>query len=343
MINMPHISMLFVAIGGLLLICLVMLIIILRLRQEHQHLKAEIAKTHDNLEQIIAARTLMLRQAGQAVSESIDYASKLQRGLLPSLDALEDAFGKVTVFWQPKDVVGGDFYWSGQMGTARVLVVMDCTGHGVPGAFMTIIAHSAMEQICATHNASHSLGKQPPHPATILNELHHRIIALLHKDHDRPTQDRQTLNGLDAAVVVLPQQADTLAFAGAMMDFYVVSPDGPAKRYQGNRISLGYGKKHLPALKTITLPITSGHSYVLATDGLLSQPGHERGFGFGYRRLTAHLTAAATEMPVEADTKGPGNTSPSHLGKIIMRALRQWQGKQTRRDDVTVMIFQPKP
>ena len=124
MINMPHISMLFVAIGGLLLICLVMLIIILRLRQEHQHLKAEIAKTHDNLEQIIAARTLMLRQAGQAVSESIDYASKLQRGLLPSLDALEDAFGKVTVFWQPKDVVGGNFYWSGQMGTARVLVVM---------------------------------------------------------------------------------------------------------------------------------------------------------------------------------------------------------------------------
>ena len=116
MINIPHITMLFLAIGGLILICLVMGIIILRLRQEQKRLKAEIMNTHDHLEETIAARTQMLRQAGQAVSESIDYASKLQRGLLPSLNSLEEAFKKVSVFWQPKDVVGGDFYWSGHIG-----------------------------------------------------------------------------------------------------------------------------------------------------------------------------------------------------------------------------------
>jgi serine phosphatase RsbU (regulator of sigma subunit) len=342
MINIPHITMLFLAIGGLILICLVMGIIILRLRQEQKRLKAEIMNTHDHLEETIAARTQMLRQAGQAVSESIDYASKLQRGLLPSLNSLEEAFKKVSVFWQPKDVVGGDFYWSGQIGSAKVLVIMDCTGHGVPGAFMTIIAHSVIEQIC-TNLATHGMESETPDPAAILNDLHHGIIRLLHRERDTPQQDRHRQNGLDAAVVVLPQEADELSFSGAMIDLYVVPSGASAKRHQGNRVSLGYGQKHLPKLKTITLPIASGHSYVLATDGLLSQPGQEGGFGFGYRRLTAHLTAAATDMTAAPDASGESNTSPSHLGKIIMRALRQWQGKETRRDDVTVIIFQPKP
>lgn len=217
---------------------------------------------------------------------------------------------------------------------------MDCTGHGVPGAFMTIIAHSVMEQICTNHNAAHRLGDNPPNPALILSELHDGIIRLLHREQHDHAHDRQPKNGMDAGVVVL---ADELSFAGAMIDLYVVPPGEAAKRHQGNRISLGYGQKHLPIFKTITLPITLGCSFILATDGLLSQPGQERGFGFGYRRLAAHLTAASTEMIADEDAATHGNTTPTKLGKIIMRDLRQWQGKQIRRDDVTVIIFQPNP
>jgi serine phosphatase RsbU (regulator of sigma subunit) len=339
MISVPHINMLLLAIGGLLLVCLMMFIIILRLQRDHRRLKAKITETHNHLEQMVEARTLNLRQAGQAISESIDYASRLQRGLLPSPHTLEDALGKVAVFWQPKDVVGGDFYWFGRIGTARVLVIMDCTGHGVPGAFMTILAHSVIEQICSNHNAVFRAGNKPPNPASILKEMHDGIIRLLHRNQDEHNKNDRSQNGLDAAVVVLSEDEDQMSFAGAMIDLYVVPPGGLTKRHQGNRVSLGYGQYNLPTLKKINLPIQSGHSYILSTDGLLSQPGQDREFGFGYRRLTAHLTAAAKAngSPDQVDI------SPSMLGKMVMRALRQWQGNQSRRDDVTVIIFQPKP
>lgn len=111
------------------------------------------------MEQLVDARTQELRQAGAAISESIDYASRLQRNLLPPKHLLENHLGQVAVIWQPKDVGGGDFYWFGQIGNQHVLVAMDCTGHGVTGAFMTFIAHSALEQICSSQKSSANMGK----------------------------------------------------------------------------------------------------------------------------------------------------------------------------------------
>ena len=87
--------------------------------------------------------------------------------------------GQVAVIWQPKDVVGGDFRWFGQIGNHHVLVAMDCTGHGVPGAFMTIIAHSTLEQVSLSQNACAGMGKPDLTAAEILHMLHDSVYRLL--------------------------------------------------------------------------------------------------------------------------------------------------------------------
>lgn len=162
-INQPNIFPIAVGLSFLLIILTVFVIFLaiafFRKANENRQLYEQILATNKGLEQLVDARTKELRLAGTAISESIDYANRLQRNLLPPKHQLEDHLGEVAVIWQPKDVVSGDFHWFGQIGTQHVMVAMDCTGHGVPGAFMTLIAHSALEQIQSSQNTLAEMGE----------------------------------------------------------------------------------------------------------------------------------------------------------------------------------------
>ncbi|MBT6256831.1 MAG: SpoIIE family protein phosphatase [Alphaproteobacteria bacterium] len=162
----------------------------------------------------------------------------------------------MAVIWQPKDVVGGDFYWFGQIGNQHVLVAMDCTGHGVTGAFMTFIAHSALEQICSSQKSSANMGKPDLTAAEILHMLHDGVYRLLHQ-----SQLNRNQNGLDASVVILSEDAQKLNFAGAHMDIYSVTPDAPAIRYKGNKISLGYESADVSELDNIYFDVSRGQIF----------------------------------------------------------------------------------
>jgi serine phosphatase RsbU (regulator of sigma subunit) len=327
-INQPSIfSVTYILI--ILLVILTVFVIILALAffrksRENRQLYEQILATNKGLEQLVDARTQELRQAGSAISESIDYASRLQRNLLPPKHILEKHLGHVAVIWQPKDVVGGDFHWFGQIGNQHVLVAMDCTGHGVPGAFMTIIAHSALEQISSSQNASADMGKPDLTAAEILHMLHDSVYRQLHQ-----SQLNRNQNGLDASVVILSGDAKRLNFAGAHMDIYSVPPHAPAVRYKGNKISLGYESADLPELDNIYFDISGEQIFALTTDGILSQPGTGKSIGFGYQRFINTLNSAET-------------TSPASMAKYIMRQLRAWQGKEIRRDDIMLILFQPR-
>lgn len=318
-------SGLYLIIAILTLAIIVLGVAYVRKNKENKLLNTEIIVTNRNLEHLVDARTKELRQAGMAISESIDYASRLQRNLLPPKHLLEQQLGQVSVIWQPKDVVGGDFHWYGQIGSQYVLVAMDCTGHGVPGAFMTILAHSALEQIRSSQNALITMGDPEPTAANILNMLHESIYRLLYQ-----SQLNRNQNGLDAAVIMISNDRKKLGFAGAHMDLFTIAPGILAQRYKGNKSSLGYGSSKLPELQDYHFNIASGQIFALTTDGILSQPGSEKPIGFGYQRFINTLNSAET-------------LSPASMAKYIMRQLRAWQGKQIRRDDVMLILFQPKP
>ena len=286
----------------------------------------DLTEVNKNLELIVSQRTDELLQSNQQISDSIDYASRIQRSLLPQKEAISTHFGDHAIVWQPKDVVGGDFYWHKTIGDTDYLVVMDCTGHGVPGAFMTLIATSALEQITAATMAS--LGRWVLSPAIddLMQQLHENVCTQLNQVGSGSLSN----DGLDAMIIALPHDGGPIQFCGAQMDVFTLSAAGKATRYRGNRTSLGYAYNgELLNLTVHDIPQEEGMTYVITTDGITTQIGEEKRRSYGFRRVLDILESL------------PDN-SPKQVNRAILRDFRTWQGTEERRDDVTLVSFRPQ-
>jgi len=268
-------------------------------------------------QQTVQEREQLLQESNRYLNESVQYASTIQRALLSDRKVIAEKLGKTSVIWQPKDFVGGDFYWFGQIAGQDFLVFFDCTGHGVPGAFMTLIVISEIEKIAIA-------ALVPPSTARLLQQIHKGVcLALGMTDAASPARD-----GLDCAAIGFAADTSAIEFSGASMDLYIVPESGNAKRLRGQRVSLGYNLgETLPDFDTQSWAI-GRNSFVIASDGLVTQIGDTSRRAFGSRRFAAALDAVT------------GN-DPAKLVRQLARALHLWQGAQDRRDDVTVLAFNP--
>ena len=290
-----------------------------------QNSRQEIETVNSNLELIVAERTDQLRESNQQLSDSIDYASRIQRSLLPDQDRLRKALSDMAIVWQPKDVVGGDFYWHKTIGDREFIVIMDCTGHGVPGAFMTLVATSVLEQITAASTASLGRWEMTPEVTDLMQQLNDGVSMQLNQIAGGGISN----DGLDAVMLSIPKHAGDAHFCGASMDLYTVAADGTSKRWRGNKTSLGYTYTGAPLkLDQVSVPIDNETSFVITTDGITTQIGEQITHGFGYRRFQDTLASAS-------------DNSPKMLNRAIMRAFREWQGSEERRDDITLLSFKP--
>ena len=259
----------------------------------------------------------LLEDTNRNFGESVSYASAIQRGLLPEPEMLSAMIGKSSLLWQPKDLVGGDFYWIGQIGSARYLVFFDCTGHGVPGAFMTLITVSVLETIKAASPFAIPA-------AQMLEQIHRGVCAKL-----AITQDKAGKDGLDCAVVRIDGSEGQLEFAGASMDLYSINDDGNVERIRGARHTLGY--QIYPEARDFPShhrPL-AGYSFLLMSDGLATQIGEETKRVLGTRRI------------IEALEDGETN-APAKLVRTLGLLLKRWQMSEERRDDVTILAFRPQ-
>ena len=258
----------------------------------------------------------MLAEANRNFGESVTYASSIQRGLLPDKAQLDEILGQSVTIWQPVDLVGGDFYWVGQISGVQYLVFFDCTGHGVPGAFMTLITTSVIEQIASSVPIA-------PSAPQMLQRIHDGVCKALalkpgDKGHD----------GLDCAVIRMNRSEDSLSFAGASIDLFEVPDGGAVIRHRGSRKTLGYEIKDAPLDIPETRLTMGSASFVLSTDGLMTQVGQETKRVMGTRRFVEILETAESN-------------APGKLARGIARGLKNWQGNETRRDDVTIICFKP--
>lgn len=258
----------------------------------------------------------LLEDTNRNFGESVSYASAIQRGLLPSQSAVESQFGEVSVIWQPKDLVGGDFYWVGQIGGARYLVFFDCTGHGVPGAFMTLITSSVLEKISAA--SPFALGAPQ-----MLEQIHQGVCDQLGISLESPGKD-----GLDCAVIKMDISEGQLEFSGASVDLFVIDKTSAVTRLRGARHCLGYQIFAEARAFDAHRVALAGNSFVLVTDGLATQIGQTSKRVLGTRRIIEALEAA-------------GDQKPSKLLRALGMLLKRWQGAEERRDDVTMLAFRP--
>ncbi|NCF49625.1 MAG: PAS domain S-box protein [Bacteroidetes bacterium] len=263
----------------------------------------------------IKEKERQLAETNRNLGDSVTYASSIQRVLLAPGAMLDCHLGKADAIWQPKDLVGGDFYLVKTIGKVDYLVFFDCTGHGVPGAFMTLIVTSVVDQIAVSDAAIPA--------AHVLQLIHDGVCRQLGITPQNPGND-----GLDCAVVRLDRSKDLLEFSGASIDLFEVAVHGGVTRHRGARVTLGYQMYDAPLELSATPLVMADNAFVLTTDGLLTQVGDRTKRALGTRRFQEGLAAV-------------NGNDPGKLIRAAGRILKNWQGREDRRDDVAVVAFKP--
>lgn len=251
---------------------------------------------------------------------SIEYASVIQQSTLRgSRDVLSQVCGDADLVWAPRDVVGGDFYQFSAHEDGWFGIVADCTGHGVPGAFMTLIASSSLTRAVEQHG--------PRAPGHLLASINRSIKQMLGQ-FDGPQETPRSDDGMDAAAFWYAPDRRRLVFAGARLGLFIVRPGvDEAEHVDGQRAGVGYVDSAADyAWTDHAIDLPAGSLVFVTTDGLIDQIGGSRGIAFGKRRLREVL-ALHRDAPART------------VNAAMAEALQQWQGGHQRRDDLTFFCF----
>ncbi len=256
-----------------------------------------------------------VEKANQKIMQSIQYAKLIQYALLPNKDEMRAWLPHHFIIWMPRDVVGGDMFFMEFLQDRFILGVIDCTGHGVPGAFMTMIASSILTRIIRDDRCTD--------PGEILQQLNMMVKNLLHQDHaSTPLSD----NGMDAAICCIKPRENALVFAGAKLPL-LYTKGGHVHIIKGDRHSVGYRRSDENFVFTNhQLTIERDMSYYLLTDGYIDQLGGSKYARFGTRRFR-NLLREHSEKPF------------GQQEKILLRTFNEFKGDNERQDDVTVVGF----
>jgi serine phosphatase RsbU (regulator of sigma subunit) len=256
--------------------------------------------------------------ANQLILQSLRYASLIQSDVLPARRELDSIAEDHFLIWEPRDIVGGDFFWFQPIEDGYAVMVGDCTGHGVPGAFMTLIAWGLLDRMLRTASSDK--------PSEVLTGLHRGVQSLLGQNEEGGETD----DGLEAGVCFVKPAKREMSFSGARFSLWRANQEGVIE-IKGDRKGIGY--RRYPPTTTFTdytFPFDDRDSFYLTTDGLIDQIGGPRGRSFGKRRFQ-HLLAQLRGIPMRAQEES------------LRQALERHQGEQLRRDDLTVLGFTPHP
>ena len=278
----------------------------------------QIRSNTEELEHKVQARTQALEDASrdiarayQQINDSIDYASLIQRSILPSRQMTQLLGLQQFVLWRPRDVVGGDFYIFRPEGARYLVGVVDCAGHGVAGALMTMLARSALD------HAMNLVGIASP--AAILSHTDTTMRALL-QHGDLP---RAIATNMDVGLAYVDTDTRTLRYSGAKINLYLC--DGQeVQEIKGGRRAIG--DRRQGSYTDTEIAMRAGVTYYLTTDGFLDQAGGDLGYGFGNTRF-AQLLLQHAQLPMEQQAAA------------LSQVLDGYQGSYPQRDDITLLSF----
>lgn len=255
-----------------------------------------------------------LEYANSQVMESIHYAKSIQQAILPRYRSRPPEISDGFVLWRPKDIIGGDIFWTSRTEKGFLLAVIDCTGHGVPGAIMTMIACMALNQVVEDLDGAA--------PGAILKRLN-RVVQCSLSQH---SQDAASDDGMDIGLCSVDAEAGIMVFAGAHFNLYVYE-DGEVRRIKGDKQSIGYKAADLNFdFKDCSFKISEKQQYYMTTDGLLGQAGGDKGLPFGRKRFLQFISRYH-------------DSCFSDQKKALETILSRYQGDEEQRDDITVVGF----
>lgn len=265
------------------------------------------------MEKQVSERTWELAEKNKKIMDSIDYAKRLQESILATTEELHAVLGDYFVLWKPRDIVGGDSYWVRRIdANSSMVALIDCTGHGVPGAFMTMAVNATL---------NHIVDQKYTEPADILAELNRRMKETLHRSDDGQMAD----DGLDIGICRIDNNR-RLIFAGAKIPLYI-NRNNQVNVIRGDKKSIGYRRSNRDLEFTNhSWEIQAGDRFYLTTDGYIDQNGGEKDYPLGRKRLIqAIVEHGAKEMDQQQ--------------KAFETVLQDYMGNETQRDDITMVGF----
>jgi len=278
---------------------------------------------NETLEEKVVQKTAELREryddlkrANEKIMQSIQYAERIQHSLLPETPEMDRLLNNF-VIWQPRDIVGGDLYLFEKCPHGYLVAIMDCTGHGVPGAFVTMIVGSSFKTILKEI--------APDDPAALLSALNTHVKSALHQKGEGSLSSD---DGLDAGICFVNLEKGTLTFAGARIPLWYSHHD-EIREIKGDKQSLGYVRSD-PAFRFTNheLPLTPGAVFYLATDGILDQIGGPARLPFGKKRLFEVLL-------------NHRQLALAGQREMLLSTFSAYMHSEERRDDLSVVAFMP--
>lgn len=242
------------------------------------------------------------------ITDSINYAKSIQDAMLPSEEELKNSLKKHFVMYRPKDIVSGDFYWIAQKKSFTIFAVGDCTGHGVPGAFMSMMGHNFLNQIVKDQGTN-----SPAQALTLVND---KVLSLY-----RSETNRNTFDGMDIALCAINWETLELEFSGAFRPLWIIR-NGEVFKLKG--IRRGIGSITGDAFIDSKFQLCPGDHIYLFTDGITDQFGGE----YGKKLKTSGFESLLVNL---------SNESIDIQGQKLESFFDEWMGESTQLDDVCVL------
>ncbi|MDA7816856.1 PAS domain S-box protein [Sulfurimonas sp.] len=253
--------------------------------------------------------------------ESIEYASLIQGALIPDNNVFKHYFADYFTIWQPKDIVGGDIYLFEELRDKDecLLLVIDCTGHGVPGAFVTMLVKAIERQVISKIENDENIDVSP---AWILSYFNRTMKKLLQQE----TEESVSNAGFDGGIIYYNKKENIIKFAGAETALFYIE-DEELKTIKGNRHSIGYKKSDGNyEFKEHIIEVKEGMKFYCTTDGYLDQNGGEKGFPMGKKRFASLIIENQHETFAKQQ-------------ELLLYKLQEYQVNEETNDDVTVIGF----
>lgn len=309
--------------------------------QDLEFKNEEISAQRDEIEaqrdEIEAQRDIVFKQKEDIeqysieITKSIEYAKRIQTSTLPELGSLREAVSDYFILFRPRDIVSGDFYWMAHVEETTVLVVADCTGHGVPGAFMSMLGMSMLKEIVQKEYVTH--------PGVILRRARKEVMRSLGQ---KGTEGEQR-DGMDMSLIEINRKEKRIRYAGAYNSLYLVrdkSADAPEIQeikvmngdQSGDHILYEIPADRMPIaifdrmdkFTTHTFPIREGDQLYMFTDGYPDQFGGEHGKKFKYKPFKELILGNAS-LPMDEQNR------------ILVSTLDDWKGSYDQVDDICMI------
>lgn len=324
------------SIGGIIILVMLGFAIYAYIQKRKANLELEVKNREINLkneelnqqnEEISAQRDeiekqkSLVEEKNTEVTDSIKYAKRLQDAILPDPDFMRSLLKEHFILFKPKDIVSGDFYWADSVGDKTYFAAVDCTGHGVPGAFLSVVAFNLLKHAIHEH--------KKVSPDEILNQVNWDLSETLKQSRD----DSTVKDGMDISLCSYDRANNVLEYAGANNSIYILSPNttepGPMdfdfKEYKADKRPIGiFMNEELKPFKNNIINVNKGDRIYLSTDGYADQFGGINNKKFKYKQLEdLLLTIAYQDMKAQKE--------------ILNNVIENWMSHHEQIDDVCII------